>query len=194
MNLKDKNLNNEISRDFLIEMMPKNSVMLEIGTWMGEFAQELYTKNKPQKMYLLDPYKYFETFDKSCYGNKDMNQQKMDEIYQYVLDMFSAGIEDGSVEVIRNVSGKVSYMFEDEYFDWVYIDGNHSYEYVKKDLNLYFPKVKVGGYITGDDYGVKGWWNNGVKKAVTEFINKNKTKLKLVAIKNRQYILQKIAK
>ena len=42
------------------------------------------------------------------------------------------------------------------YFDWIYIDGNHTYEYVKQDLEGYRPKVKPGGYMAGDDYGTKG--------------------------------------
>jgi cephalosporin hydroxylase len=37
-------------------------------------------------------------------------------------------------------------------FDWIYIDGDHHYEAVLQDLELYFPKVKVGGYIVYDDY------------------------------------------
>ena len=143
-------------------------------------------------MYLIDPYKHFGNFDKSCYGNSQMNQAKMDNIYEYVTNLFAEGIKEDIVEIIRNSSGKVSNMFEEESVDWIYIDGNHSYEYVIKDLNLYAPKVKVGGFVTGDDYGVKGWWNNGVKKAVTEFLKKNKN-YKLEIIKNRQYIIKKIS-
>lgn len=49
---------------------------------------------------------------------------------------------------------------EDESFDLVFIDGNHSYEYVKKDLENYSNKVRRGGIIAlhdanfeGDQYG-----------------------------------------
>jgi methyltransferase family protein len=37
------------------------------------------------------------------------------------------------------------------YFDWIYVDGDHQYEAVKKGLESYLPKVKPGGFITGDD-------------------------------------------
>jgi hypothetical protein len=79
-------------------------------------------------------------------------------------------IERHQVQVHRAYSSDVVYTFSDNYFDWMYIDGNHLHEFVKKDLQLYYPKVKPGGYLTGDDYGVEGWWQNGVKTAVDDFV------------------------
>lgn len=58
--------------------------------------------------------------------------------------------------------------------DFVYIDANHLYEYVKKDIELYYPKVKSGGIIGGHDFRA----DTGVAKAVLEFIEKNKLELK----------------
>ncbi len=69
------------------------------------------------------------------------------------------------------------------------IDGNHFYEYVKQDMELYLKKVKVGGYLTGDDYTEEGWWKGGVKKAVDEMIETQN--VKLVEIRNGQFILKK---
>jgi hypothetical protein len=40
---------------------------------------------------------------------------------------------------------------------------------VLRDLESYYPKVKQGGYLAGDDYGVEGWWKDGVTRAVEEF-------------------------
>lgn len=42
--------------------------------------------------------------------------------------------------------------FPDEYFDFVYIDGDHSYKGAKSDLINYFRKVRSGGVIAGHDY------------------------------------------
>jgi hypothetical protein len=41
---------------------------------------------------------------------------------------------------------------------------------VKRDLEVFAAKVKPGGLLTGDDYGVRGWWEYGVTKAVDEFV------------------------
>ena len=58
-------------------------------------------------------------------------------------------------------------MFEDNSIDFIYIDGNHQYDFVKKDLEDYVPKVKVGGVIAGHDYG--GPTTPGVTKAIDEY-------------------------
>jgi hypothetical protein len=54
----------------------------------------------------------------------------------------------------------------DEYLDFVYIDGDHKYEEVKRDIECWFPKVKKGGCIGGHDYGKKNYL--GVRRAVKE--------------------------
>jgi predicted O-methyltransferase YrrM len=55
--------------------------------------------------------------------------------------------------------------YTNEYFDIVYIDASHEYEYVKEDILAWLPKVKKGGIICGDDY-IIGW--DGVILAVNE--------------------------
>lgn len=54
--------------------------------------------------------------------------------------------------------------FKDESIDFVFIDANHTYEFVSKDIAAYLPKVKKsGGVISGHD-----WSDDGVKRAVRE--------------------------
>jgi len=113
----------------------------------------------------------------------------LDERYASVIETFSQNIYDQQVKVHRGYSTDILQKFQDQYFDWVYIDGNHLYEYVKKDIELSLQKVKSGGYITGDDYGEGGWWQGGVKKAVDEFANNQA--VQLVEIRNSQFIFRK---
>jgi hypothetical protein len=81
--------------------------------------------------------------------------------------------------------------FPDAYFDWIYIDGNHTYEGVKGDLTSFYPKIKAGGFITGDNYGDRPdwWWKDGVKRAVDEFAASGLCTLK--SISNDQFIMIK---
>ena len=53
----------------------------------------------------------------------------------------------------------------DNSLDYIYIDGNHEYEYVKSDISTYLPKMKKGSIMAGHDFGRE---NNGVEKAVRE--------------------------
>ena len=69
-------------------------------------------------------------------------------------------------------------------FDFIYIDGNHKYEFVKFDLENYYNLLKSGGYLVGDDYRIES-----IKTAVLEFVNKNK--INNLIIKNDQFVLKK---
>ena len=54
------------------------------------------------------------------------------------------------IHIIREFSSKAISQIPDQ-IDFLYIDGNHSYPFVKQDLELYYPKLKSTGYILGDD-------------------------------------------
>jgi hypothetical protein len=95
----------------------------------------------------------------------------------------------GQVEFHRGFSTDVLNQFADDSLDWVYIDGNHLYDYVKKDIALSFRKTKKGGFVTGDDYMDGGWWDGGVKKAVDEFAKTPAAEL--VEIRHNQFIFRR---
>jgi predicted O-methyltransferase YrrM len=57
---------------------------------------------------------------------------------------------------------------QDAFFDMIYIDGDHSYESVKSDIQLSIPKLKKNGYICGHDYDANT--KNGVYRAVNEIL------------------------
>ena len=179
-------------RDFVLKEMPSDSICCEIGVDEGDFSKEILKKVKPKKLFLIDPWRYHESeiYQNSLYGGKSgMNQNNMEKRYQNILNRFRLEIENGQVVIERNYSEKALIKFPDEYFDWFYLDGNHLYEFVKKDLDMCYIKLKKGGFLTGDDYGVHGWWENGVQKAVDEFVSKGLVKLEKV--KHDQYILRK---
>ena len=59
-----------------------------------------------------------------------------------------------------------------KYFDFIYVDGDHSYEAVLADLLAWYPKLKKFGVMCGDDYGHPS--GLGVIKAVNEFAYKHR--------------------
>jgi predicted O-methyltransferase YrrM len=62
-------------------------------------------------------------------------------------------------------SEEASKLFLEHSIDVVYIDGDHRYEFVKKDIELWLPKIKRNGIICGHDYNT-----NSVKKAIRDTI------------------------
>jgi hypothetical protein len=177
-------------RQCILDRLPKHSTGAEIGVYKGEFSEMLVRTLQPKKLHLIDPWK-FEVdpdYERSWYGGTvGKNQKSMDDIYDSVVKKFRRNFP--AVEIHRNGSAQCSVNFPDGYFDWIYIDGNHQYEFVKQDLELYFAKVKPGGLVSGDDYGNVGWWDDGVTRAVDEAIGSGR--YHKILIENHQFLLEK---
>jgi len=180
------------SRDFLLAKMPKNSICAEIGVLRGDFSMRILRIVNPKKLYLIDSWEFQKRDpNKIAPGCKTTSQADFDDHLLKVQERFDLEIKNAQVILEKGYSSQILEKFDDEYFDWVYVDGNHNYEFVKNDLELSLRKIKKNGYITGDDYGNRGeWWEENPTRAVNEFISSNF--VKFIQIKNHQYILQKI--
>jgi len=113
---------------------------------------------KPEKLYLVDPYIPYNDEEKT----------------KVVLEAAKAKAE-------HRLSGhNVSWLLKKstevklENLDFVYIDGNHSHEAVKKDMNHWWSMVRKGGVMGGHDFHPL---QPGVVRAVVEFAVENKLQL-----------------
>ena len=136
---------------------------VEVGVYKGEHAQKIYNYLNIKKLYLVDPFKVYKDYiQEKIYNHVD--QKEHDENYLKVKKKFS---KFKNVEIIRMTSIEASKKFENNSLDFVYLDGDHSYDAVKLDLQSWYPKLKEFGVMCGDDYGhISG---TGVVKAVNEF-------------------------
>ena len=152
---------------FLAEKGLNDGYAIEIGVADGKFSKILLDTCRFKKIYLLDTWKHFDDGSYNCSCNKA--QQEQDKIYQNVVSAMS--MYGDKVEVIRGDSTIEFQKFQDNYFDFIYIDANHEYEPVKKDIYNWYPKAKIGGVFAGHDYmnGVMRTGVFGVKSAVDEF-------------------------
>jgi len=179
-------------RRALLRRLPRASVGAEIGVYEGEFSAHILEHLRPKRLHLIDPWRYEPDarYAQAWYGGEvGASQARMDTVHAAVLSRFTREIAAGVVVVHRSTSVVAAESFAEAYFDWVYIDGNHLYDYVKADLASYHPKVKAGGYIAGDDYGAEGWWEGGVTRAVDEF--RAAGTCDTVLIQDRQFLLRK---
>jgi Methyltransferase domain len=176
----------------LLELLPRGSVGAEIGVWRGDFSSRLLRVVRPARLHLIDPWRFEggADYEGAWYGGAiAKNQPDMDDVYESVRLRFAGEAESGVVVIHRGPSAQIGMEFDDAYFDWVYIDGNHLYEHVREDLEIFATKVKSGGLITGDDYGVRGWWEDGVKRAVDEFVARGTCEPEHLG---RQFVLRKV--
>ena len=156
-----------------------NSLILEIGIHKGDFSIVLLEKFKPKKLVLVDPWivEKEKIYQSSGYGNFDGDSQKIqDSYYQNVKKKFGPQINKKQVEILRMKSSEAFMVLKNK-FDLIYIDGNHLYNYVLEDLENSLNIINNNGLIILDDFMIKGWWDDGVTKAVNHLKELKKFKI-----------------
>lgn len=151
----------------LLDIVEKEKKICEIGVFKGEFSKLLINTLTPTELHLIDIFE-----GKMCSGDKDGNNiiwTNLDEEFVKLKKHFS---DNDNIYLHKGFSSEILKSFDNEYFDMIYIDGDHSYNGVKKDLEISFEKVKKGGYICGHDYTTVMFPN--VVKAVDEFCTDKK--------------------
>ena len=180
-------------REWLLEMMPKHSVCAEIGVFWGVFSRLILKMVQPKKLHLIDPWRYQDDplFARSNYGSgRGKSQDNMDMIYQRIVKKFG---QQPNVQIHRSPSLECVESFPDNYFDWIYVDGDHRYEGVRKDLEMYYSKVKPGGFVAGDDYARKktNWTQDGVTRAVDDILASGLYEKVVIKPEDHQFVLRK---
>lgn len=149
-----------------------NPVVCEIGVFIADLSRALLEQNKNLILHMVDPWsgQSSEAYKATGDYHARLNAEQQ---ATYRRMAFSRTSTYGERAIIHEgFSHDVSKEFEDEMFDLVFIDADHSYEGCKQDIQDYWPKVKKGGYLGGHDYD--NHENNlkfGVKDAVDEMFN-----------------------
>lgn len=154
--------------DMLRYLTPPHATICEIGVHRGIFARFLFTLN-PRMLVLIDP--FVGIVPSGDHDGNNVVEVDLEKVYEEL----SKNIHNlKNIRLQRGYSQRVMPHFPDRCFDVIYIDGDHTYEGVKSDLNLSLQKVKPGGFICGHDYEMNhmktpNTYDFGVKRAVDEF-------------------------
>ena len=140
-------------RERLVDLIVENQVeaYVEVGVLKGKLSMAIGQLPEVSEMWLIDPW------------------VGQDQMY---FDVVEAMVGCGeNVRILRMRSEEVAPLFPDHSVDFVFIDGDHSYEAVSRDIRLWKTKVRPGGILAGDDYlgDDKRPAQVGVRRAVDEF-------------------------
>ena len=173
---------NKDSKHILKDILP-NTKGAEIGVWAGNTSMQ-FLRLGISELHMIDPWSV-EPYKKSKeYKNYDEYLEK----YSKILDIEKQDVDfqeyyDAIYSEVRAKCGMdprvtIHRMTSDEWFatkpeklDWIYVDGDHSYEGCLRDLENSLKVVKPGGIIMGDDYYWKHarYGKEGVTNAVDRF-------------------------
>jgi len=143
---------------------------VEIGVLYGENAVNILNNLNVKQLFCIDIWEQSNV----DFFNKLHDRGIIRDSYSVAIKNFRPYMD--RVVIVKDYSFNAGKHFLDIYgygfFDFVYIDGDHSFEGVKKDLETFFPLVKKGGVLGGHDfcnYYISYGSFMGVIRAVTEF-------------------------
>ena len=172
-----------LNRLELIKLMPKNGIVAELGVDKGNFSEIILKNNKPRELHLID------IWDSYNYSK---------EKYNLVTNKFNDAIKQKEIFINKKLSTIAAKDYQDEFFDWIYIDTDHSYKTTLEELYAWKSKIKKDGFILGHDY-ISGslieGHKYGVMEAVTEFCINEKFKLAFITmdyVENNSFALNRI--
>ena len=152
--------------------LPFGGSVMEVGCFTGDttLSYAPIVKSRHGHVFLVDWFMGNEESPSETYhGYKRLPSNTVKSILEYRLR------QTGCMDITTIIDAKSDIAIEDDKlknkkFDIIFIDADHTYEGVMKDLNNYFGLVKEGGIFCGHDYA-----HEGVKLAVDKFFSsKNK--------------------
>jgi len=132
----------DLNREGLIELWRDLGYKIgaEVGVQYGEFSKAILKGIPGSKMYLVDPY-----YDYAGSKNHNGRHPEIKDVAHKTLRKYNGiWIQEKSETAFNKII--------DKSLDFVYIDGNHDYDFVMLDILLWQRKVRRGGMVCGHDY------------------------------------------
>ena len=157
---------------------------LEIGVFYGAnllSVANTYGLHPDSKLYGVDTWEDYNEYPEY--------KEQQSKIYDsFITNLQNSGVQD-KVVLHRGYSNLEIPKFQDEFFDIIYIDGNHEPEYVLEDTVLSFRKLKKEGIMIFDDYGWGG--PDLTKRGIDGFLNGYHKRITYLGEKDSQVFIRK---
>jgi cephalosporin hydroxylase len=150
------------------------SVFVEIGTFLGKSAcfmgQEIKASKRPIKFYTVDPFDEPNLPESELQFMSSLRVQGEKRSMADIARDYVKGCElDKYVNVVQASSKEALNLITEPKVDFVFVDGDHAYEAVRTDINGWWPRLKMGCYMAGHDYGSFMSVNRAVREIFYRF-------------------------
>ena len=154
--------------DEILKRIPadKPAIGAEIGILKGFNAREIVKARPLIKHIMIDPWdgvKKDKSYLESLSDDSKGDQAFFDRCFKIAMIRVQPWL--ARCEIMKMKSIDAAKIIKDNSLDYVFIDADHSYAGVKRDIETWWPKVRLGGWIGGHDYDKRFY---GVMTAVDE--------------------------
>lgn len=143
---------------------------VEVGSWKGRssvfLGVEILNSGKDITLDCVDIWQNLPSLEY-------YQQSSGDSIYlEFIKNIQPINQVKEIIKPIRKDSVEASKLYQNNSIDFIFIDGDHSFEGINRDLHAWFPKLSKSGIIAGHDYT----WNKDIRSAVDIFFNREEEK------------------
>lgn len=161
--------------DAMVDRARDGAAFVEVGAYLGRstvyLASRIQQSGKKIRLYVVD------LWDGWVYReDEEPAPESADVFAQFFRNVRRAGIDEVLCP-LRMPSEEAADLFDDGTLDFVFLDADHGYQAVRRDLQCWFPKVKRRGFLGGHDYLNPNF--PGVRRAVDEFFTEQELPLQI---------------
>ena len=160
------------TRNDIPTLCKEGGIGAELGVWRGMFSDMILRYSKLELLFSIDEWKLGSWSGPECY---------------YATKKRLAVHENRSIILPMSFS-EAARIIADDSLDFIYIDGNHDYDNISRDIKEWWPKLKSGGIFSGHDYELQGPFGEdfGVIRAVSELAREHDLDIRVTEVHNRR--------
>lgn len=158
------------NRNEVLKNLPTGGTIVEVGVAYGDFSYHLMNVLRPETFIAIDSFAF--TKDNEPWARTTLKDEQTSHL-AYYQNRFKTLIEAGKVIVKNGLSWEMLAELPDCSIDYVYVDADHSYQSVAREIQVLKHKIKPQGIIQFNDYTFfdqHALMPYGVPKAVHEFM------------------------
>ena len=148
---------------------------VEVGVWKGESSEYLLKHHGKLNLTCIDPYEFYSHYDTFHNLGQFDSQLKLDGLYEVVSARLKRKFGN-RVKFIRKRSVPAAEDVKDGSLDFCFLDANYGYDFVKKDIQAWLPKVRNGGVRIGQNIASNKDGPGCVRRAVVDTLGRYKVK------------------
>jgi hypothetical protein len=149
--------------DCVASRVSAGAIGAEVGVYDGGMSKSLFNLIPGLRLYMVD--RWIEYTPKQIAGDPGAVMTRYGrKVWKAIKAKAFKAVAGCNATIIVSDSADAAATIDDGSLDFVFIDGDHSYDGIKRDILAWLPKVKTGGWLIGHDYTTRG----GVMRAVNE--------------------------